>query len=61
LRPLLVPARIQCEALQEAIANWRESQRTFQRMQVISRPVSFGSLPDACRRKRLTKKVLGLI
>lgn len=50
----------QFEALQEAIANWREVQEILQRMQVISRTVIFGTLPDTRRRKRLTKKVLGL-
>lgn len=50
----------QFEALQEAIANWRTIQQTLQRMQVISRTVIFGTLPDTRRRKRLSKKVLGL-
>ncbi|MCP5522691.1 MAG: hypothetical protein H7A46_14205 [Verrucomicrobiales bacterium] len=50
----------QFEALQEAIANWRVIQQTLQRMQVISRTVIFGTLPDTRRRKRLTKRVLGL-
>lgn len=54
-------SREQFEALQEAIANWRRIQKLLQRMQVISRTVIFGTLPDTRRRKRLTKKVLGLI
>lgn len=51
----------QFQALQTAIANWREIQDVLQRMQVISRTVIFGTLPDTRRRKRLSKKVLGLI
>jgi hypothetical protein len=50
----------QFQALQEAIENWRELQDLLQRMQVISRSLIFGTLPDTRRRKRLTKKVLGL-
>jgi hypothetical protein len=46
--------------LQEAIALWRAIQKTFQRMQVISRTGIFGTLPDTRRHKRLTKRVLGL-
>ena len=50
----------QFEALQEAIVNWRELQDILNRMQVLSRSRIFGTLPDPRRRKRLTKKVLGL-
>jgi hypothetical protein len=50
----------QFEALQEAIANWRELQDILHRMQVLSHSMIFGILPDTRRRKRLTKKVLGL-
>jgi hypothetical protein len=50
----------QFEALQQAIENWRELQDILNRMQVLSRSMIFGTLPDTRRRKRLTKKVLGL-
>jgi hypothetical protein len=50
----------QFEALQQAIENWRELQDILNRMQVLSRSMVFGTLPDTRRRKRLTKKVLGL-
>ena len=53
-------SREQFEALQEAIANWREIEKILRRMQVISRTVIFRTLPDTHRRKRLTEKVLGL-
>ena len=48
-------------ALQQAIANWREAQAILQRMQALSREVIFKTLPNPPRRKRLNKKVLGLI
>jgi hypothetical protein len=50
----------QFEALQDAIENWRQLQDILNRMQVLSRSMIFGTLPDTRRRKRLTKKVLGL-
>ena len=50
----------QFQALQEAIENWRELQDILNRMQVLSRSMIFATLPDTRRRKRLTKKVLGL-
>jgi len=50
----------QFEALQEAIENWRQIQDLLQQMQVLSRSMIFGTLPDTRRRKRLTKRVLGL-
>lgn len=50
----------QFEALQQAIVNWRELQQILNRMQALSRSMIFGTLPDTRRRKRLTKKVLGL-
>src|SRR5712671_2500398 len=51
----------QNQALKQAIENWREAQQILQRMQILSRTVIFGTLPDPPRRKRLGKKVLGLI
>lgn len=50
----------QFDALQAAIENWREIQEILKRMQALSRSMIFGTLPDTRRRKRLTKKVLGL-
>jgi hypothetical protein len=51
----------QYAALRQAIENWREAQNILQQMQVLSREVIFGTLPNPPRRKRLGKKVLGLI
>lgn len=57
----VVLSREQFEALQQAIENWRETQQILQRMQALSREVIFTTLPNPPRRKRLSKKVLGLI
>jgi hypothetical protein len=51
----------QYEALKLAIENWRQAQEILQRMQALSREVIFKTLPNPTRRKRLGKKVLGLI
>jgi hypothetical protein len=51
----------QYEALQQAIANWKELQEILRQMQALSRQVIFETLPGPPRRKRLGKKVLGLI
>jgi len=51
----------QYEWLQEAIANWREVQQIIKEMQRLSRRVLFETVPHPPRRKRLGKKVLGLI
>jgi len=51
----------QYTALRQAIENWRQAQQILQRMQALSREVIFGTLPNPPRRKRLGKKVLGLI
>src|ERR1700675_1740009 len=51
----------QFEALKQAIENWRELQEIMRRMQALSRQVIFETLPSPPRRKRLGKKVLGLI
>ncbi len=47
--------------LKKAIENWREIQATLEQMQRISREVLFATVPNPPRRKRLTKKTLGLI
>ena len=54
-------SRQQYQALKQAIENWREAQQTLRRMEVLSREIIFGTLPNPPRRKRLGKKVLGLI
>jgi hypothetical protein len=47
--------------LRSAIAQWREVQATLKQMQQLSRRVLFATLPHPPRRKRLGKKVLGLM
>jgi hypothetical protein len=47
--------------LKEAIANWRTVQQTLRRMQQLSREELFASVPEPRRRKKLGKKVLGLV
>ena len=47
--------------LEQAIANWRQVQSTLKEMQRLSRRTLFETLPHPPRRKRLGKKVLGLI
>ena len=51
----------QYEWLKQAIANWRTVQSTLRQMQRLSRQELFQSLPSPKRRKRLSKKVLGLL
>ena len=51
----------QYEWLKSAIENWREVQKTLREMQRLSRQVLFETIPNPNRRKRLGKKVLGLI
>jgi hypothetical protein len=50
----------QFEWLKVAIANWRSVQAALRQMQRLSRQVLFTTLPDTQRRKRLSKKTLGL-
>src|SRR5947208_12291290 len=54
-------SRQQYEALRQAIHNWRKLQQKLRQMQQLSRRVIFQTLPNPPRRKRLGKKVLGLI
>ena len=54
-------SREQYEWLRTAISNWREVQATLKEMQRLSREVLFTTVPHPPRRKRLGKKVLGLI
>jgi hypothetical protein len=51
----------QYEWMQEAIANWRQLQATLKEMQRLSRRVLFETVENPPRRKRLGKRVLGLI
>src|SRR3954470_24628901 len=51
----------QFEWLRKAIAHWRELQATLKEMQRLSRQVLFETVPHPPRRKRLGKKVLGLM
>ena len=46
--------------LKQAIANWRALQKTLRQMQRLSREELFNSVPGPRRRKKLSKKVLGL-
>lgn len=51
----------QFEWLQKAIVEWRQVQSTLKAMQRLSRLVLFETVPHPIRRKRLGKKVLGLM
>jgi len=51
----------QFAALKQAVQNERTLWKTIKRMEKVSRQILFASLPDTRRRKRLVKKVLGLI
>jgi hypothetical protein len=54
-------SREQYEWLREAIVQWRTVQSTLREMQRLSREVLFTTVPHPPRRKRLGKRVLGLI
>jgi hypothetical protein len=47
--------------LKEAIENWKALKKTLQQMQRLSRQELFQTVPGTKRRKRLGKKVLGVI
>lgn len=51
----------QYQWLKEAIENWKKLQDILKEMQLLSRQVLFETLPNPKRRKRLGKKVLGLV
>ena len=57
----VVLSREQYEWLRQAIAQWRVVQSTLRQMQRLSREVLFATVPHPPRRKRLSKKVLGLV
>lgn len=50
----------QYEWLKAAIANWRSVKATLREMQRLSREELFATIPGPARRKRLSKKILGL-
>jgi len=54
-------SREQFEWLSKAIENWRQAKAILKEMQQLSRQVLFTTIPNPNRRKRLGKKVLGLI
>jgi hypothetical protein len=54
-------SREQYEWLKEAITNWRRWKKILKEMQRLSRQVLFETVPNPKRRKRLGKKVLGLV
>jgi virulence-associated protein VapD len=47
--------------LRQAVANQRELERIVAELQTLSRQTLFDTVPGVVRRKRLGKKVLGLI
>lgn len=51
----------QYEWLRQAIENWHQVQAILKQMQQLSRQVLFETVPHPPRRKKLGKKVLGLI
>jgi hypothetical protein len=51
----------QFEAMQRAVANERKLWKIIQEMERVSRRIIFASAADTRRRKRLSRKVLGLI
>jgi hypothetical protein len=51
----------QYDWLKSAITNWRAMQENIKEMQKLSRQVLFTTIPNPPRRKRLGKRVLGLI
>ena len=54
-------SREQYHWFKQAVANQRQLQRIVKEMQTFSRQILFENGPGVVRRKRLTKKVLGLI
>ena len=50
----------QYQWLKQAVANQRELERIVAQMQALSRKILFENVPGVLRRKRLSKKVLGL-
>ena len=53
-------SQAQFDAMKQAVANERKLWKIIQEMERVSRRIIFLSAPDTRRRKRLSKKVLGL-
>jgi hypothetical protein len=53
-------SQAQFEAMKAAVVNERKLWKTIQEMERVSRRIIFASASDTRRRKRLSKKVLGL-
>ena len=53
-------SQAQFDAMKEAVANERQLWKIIQEMERVSRRIIFASAPDTRRRKRLSKRVLGL-
>jgi len=51
----------QFEWLRTAIEDWKTLQKLLREMQMLSRQVLFTTMPEPRRRKRLSKKAMGLI
>ena len=51
----------QFQSLKQAVENERKLWKTIQQLEKLSRQILFETLPDTRRRKRLAKKVLGII
>src|SRR5260370_23682848 len=51
----------QFSAFSQAVQNQRRLWKTVKKMEALSRRILFASLPDTQRRKKLSRKVLGLI
>ena len=47
--------------LRQAVANQRQLEKLIRQMQTLSRQILFETVPGVVRRKRLGKKILGLI
>ena len=47
--------------LRQAVANQRKLDNIVAQLQILSRQILFQTVPGVVRRKRLSKKVLGLI
>jgi hypothetical protein len=54
-------SQAQFDGMNEAVVNERKLWQIVQEMERVSRRIIFASAPDTQRRKRLSKKVLGLI
>lgn len=53
-------SREQFQWLRQAVANQRKLGRIIEQMQTLSHQILFQTVPGVVRRKRLSKKVLGL-